>query len=296
MLHVSSFTQWYTDSDHASYVRTRKSPGGVLDMVDLARPGGDLALPALQELVLVQDMVGGRRTSGNAGSGHFNVISELGAFYLPAPNFAHTISVDRSHHIRSLSFSLGQWQNVLDEASEGRFSVECLQPTRGFFHSPVIRSALQNLWFLCEEEGVPSRLLARAAGCEILAELCRIRGTPFAAVNGGLAPSVQRRCIEAMRTRMSEDLCLDALAAEAGLSVFHFARMFKRSVGVPPRVYLTQLRMEKASELLRFTELSITEIAQEVGYSSGQVLARIFVKHHHRSPSDYRRVVLGSTR
>jgi AraC family transcriptional regulator len=259
-------------------------------MVDLVRPGGDMSFPALPELVLYQGVHGGNRVSGNAGNGHFNVIDEPGAFYLPAPNFAHSISIDRTHQTRGLSFSLDQWQHVLDEASEGCFSIECLQPTRGYFHSPVLRSALQNLWFLCEEEGVPSRLLIRAAGCEILAELLKLRGTPFAPVNGGLAPAAKRRCLEAMHARMAEDLSLDELAAETGLSLYHFARMFKQTVGVPPRVYLTQLRMEKAGELLRTTQLSITQIAQEVGYSSGQVLARIFLKHHRRSPSDYRRI------
>jgi AraC family transcriptional regulator len=153
----------------------------------------------------------------------------------------------------------------------------------------------KSLWFLCEEEGMPSRLLVRAAGCEILAEVCRLSGAPFPKVNNGLAPLAKRRSIEAMRTRMAEDLSLDQLAAEAGLSVFHFARMFKQSVGVPPRVYLTQLRMEKATELLQSTELSVTEIAQEVGYSSSQVLARIFLKHYHRSPTEYRRIVRNTT-
>ena len=75
-------------------------------------------------------------------------------------------------------------------------------------------------------------------------------------------------------TKIEEAALMLELAAEAGLSVFHFARMFKQTVGVPPRVYLTQLRMEKAGELLQSTELSITDIAQEVGYSSSQVLAR----------------------
>ena len=291
MLNSHNVTKRYNDSHQASYVRTRKSPGGILDMVDLVRPGGDFPHPDVSELVLIQDQLGGMRVSGNSGDGYFNVMSEQGAFFLAAPNFAHTITVNTHHQLRGLSFSLTQWQHVLDAASEGQFSVECLRPSRGFFHSPTIQSALQKLWFVCEEEGVPSRLLVRAAGCEILAELCRLNGAPFPKVNGGLAPLVQRRCLEAMRTRMSEDLCLDELAAEAGLSIFHFARMFKQSLGVPPRVYLTQLRMEKATELLQSTELSITEIAQEVGYSSSQVLARIFLKHYHRSPTDYRRVV-----
>lgn len=93
-----------------------------------------------------------------------------------------------------------------------------------------------------------------------------------------------------MQARLAEDISLDELAAEARLSPFHFARMFKESVGVPPRVHLTRLRMEKACDLLKNTNLSITEIALEVGYSSNQVLARVFFKHHQMSPSEYRRV------
>jgi AraC family transcriptional regulator len=134
-------------------------------------------------------------------------------------------------------------------------------------------------------------LLARAAGCEILAELCRLGGTPFAPARGGLAPWAERRCLELMRARLSDDISLDELAAEAQLSTFHFTRMFKQSLGVPPRVYLTRLRLEKACELLEMTDLPVTEIAQEVGYSSNQVLARVFAKHQHMSPTDYRRAV-----
>lgn len=291
MLANASFNQWYRQGQQASYVRTRKSPGGILDLVEVARPGGDMSHPPLSDLVLYQDQNGGSRVTGNSGGGHFDVVSEAGAFFLAAPNFANTAMVDTSHQLRSLSFPIAQWQTVLDEAMEGGFSAESLQLYRGHFHAPAIRSALRNLWALSDEEGAPSRLLARAAGCEILAELCRLSGAPFAPAKGGLAGATQRRCLELMRSRLSEDISLDELAADAQLSPFHFARMFKQSVGVPPRVYLTQLRMEKACSLLESTELSITEIAHEVGYSSNQVLARIFHKHHRMTPSDYRRIV-----
>lgn len=289
----SSFTQWHCQGQQASYVRTRKSPGGILDMLEMVRPGGDMSHPPLSDLVLHQDQLGGSRVSGNWRGGNFNVKSEKDAFFLTEPNFDSTVMVETGHHLRSLSFPVAQWQSVLDEAAGGNFSVECLQLYKGSFHSPVLHSTLRNLWVLGEEEGLPSRLLVRAAGCEILAELCRLGGKPFAPIKGGLAPWAKRRCIELMRARLSEDLSLDELAAEAKLSPFHFARMFKQSVGVPPRVYLTQLRMEKASELIQLTELSVTQIAQEVGYSSSQVLARVFIKHQRRSPSDYRRVVRG---
>ncbi|WJH38834.1 helix-turn-helix domain-containing protein (plasmid) [Aliirhizobium terrae] len=47
--------------------------------------------------------------------------------------------------------------------------------------------------------------------------------------------------------------------------------------------------MEKACELLRCSDLPVTEIAFEVGYSSSQVLARVFLKHWNMTPTDYRR-------
>jgi AraC family transcriptional regulator len=247
--------------------------------------------PAVPELILIQIMLDGGRTRGDSGGGHFDVTSEKGHLYLGAPNFAHTIDVSESIQIRKLAFPTAQWDGVLDEAAGGAFSLESLQLYRGPFRSQAIQSALRHAWALSEDEGAPSRLLARAAGCAILAELCRLSGASLAPVRGGLAPWAKRRCLELMQERLSEDISLDELAAEARLSPFHFARMFKESVGVPPRVYLTRLRLERACELLETTDLPVTEIAMEVGYSSNQVLARLFVKHRHMTPSDYRRAV-----
>jgi len=287
----SSFTQWYYKGPQASFVRARKSPGGVLDLLDVARPAGDMSRPALPDIVLMEDMLGCRRVRGDLGGGRFDVTSRKGTLAVAAPNFATTVVNDESHRLRSLAFPLAQWQGMLDEAADGRFSFDGSCIYGRVFDSPTIRSALRNLWALCEEEGAPSRLLARAAGCEILAELCRLAGAPFAPSRGGLAPWAERRCLDLMRARLSEDISLDDLAAEAQLSPFHFARMFKQSLGVPPRVYLTRLRVEKTCELLERTDLPITEIALEVGYSSNQVLARVFLKHRRMSPSDYRRAV-----
>lgn len=291
MTAYSSFTQFYHEGHQASFVRARKTPGALLDMLELARPGGDAGIPAVPELLLVECMLGVSRTSGDTGGGHFDVTSKKGDLYLAAPNFAHTVNNSASHHIRSLTFSTGQWDSVLNEAAGGAFSLESLRFHRGPFRSQAIQSSLRNLWALSDEEGVPSRLLARAAGCEILAQLCQLSGASLAPPRGGLAPWAKRRCMELMEERLSEDISLDELAAEARLSPFHFARMFKQSVGVPPRVYLTRLRLEKACELLESTDLPVTEIAMEVGYSSNQVLARLFFKHRHMTPSDYRRAV-----
>ncbi len=287
----SSFARWYSEGKQGSYVRTLKSSGGILNMLEAARPAGNMDSPAMPDLVLYQDLLGGGRLRGNGGGGYFDMTSEKGGLYLGAPDFALTSTVDSSHQIRALSFPLAHWQKILDEAGDFKLSVDSLQLYRGSFHSPTIQSALRSLWALCDGEGPPSRLLAQAAGCEILAELYRLGGAPLMPVKGGLAPWAERRCVELMRVRLSEDISLDELAVEAQLSPFHFARMFKQSLGVPPRVYLTRLRLEKTCHLLETTDLPVTEIAFEVGYSSNQVLARVFLKHRRMSPSDYRRAV-----
>jgi AraC family transcriptional regulator len=243
-----TFTKWYCEGQQANYMNARKAPGGILDLIEIVRPAGDMSRPAIPELVLYQDQIGGGYVRGNAGGGPFKQLSEKGALYLAAPNFANTVIASTHHKLHSLSFPVAHWQNILEEAGGG--SLDDFRLYRGAFHSPAIQSTLRNLWALSEEEGGPSRLLARAAGCEILAELCRLSGVPLTSAKGGLTPLAIQRCQELMHARLSEDISLDELAAEAQLSPYHFARMFKRSLGVPPRVYLTQLRMEKACELI----------------------------------------------
>ncbi|EAQ25573.1 AraC family transcriptional regulator [Roseovarius sp. 217] len=292
----SSFAQWYKQGPRAPDVQVMKSSGGILNMIEATQPAKKMYDPAVPDLVLHQDLFGGSHISANLGGGHFDVTTKRGGFVLAAPNFANYSRVDTSHHIRSFAFPLAQWQSVLDEVADGKFSFGGLDIYSKAYTTPAIQSALRNLWSICEEEGPPSRLLARAAGCEILAGLCRLGGASIAPTKGGLAPWAKRRCIELMHMRLSEDISLDELAAEVHLSPFHFARMFKQSLGVPPRVYLTQLRMEKTCELLEQTDLSVTEIALEVGYSSNQVLARVFLKKRHMSPSEYRRSVRAPVR
>lgn len=286
-----SASQWYREGDQASYVRTMKSPGGILDLIEVEGVAGDVSRPALSDIILYQDLRGGCRINGDLGGGRFDQTIAKGAICVAAPDFATTTIVDTSHRLRSLAFPMAQWQRLLDEASDGRFAVVSPEIYGRMLLSATIRSAFQTIWALCDEEGAPSRLLARAAGCEVLAELSRLGGAPFVPAKGGLAPWAERRSLELMHARLSEDISLDDLAAEVQLSPFHFARMFKQTLGVPPRVYLTRLRLEKACELLEQTDIPVTEIALQVGYATNQVLARVFLKHRRMSPTDYRRAV-----
>jgi AraC family transcriptional regulator len=75
-----------------------------------------------------------------------------------------------------------------------------------------------------------------------------------------------RRAIDYIRDHMGEALDLGSISRAAGLSVFHFARLFRAATGDSPFHFVTRTRMERAKELLRKTRLPISDIAERVGY------------------------------
>ncbi|NLU75427.1 helix-turn-helix transcriptional regulator [Streptomyces sp. HNM0575] len=83
-------------------------------------------------------------------------------------------------------------------------------------------------------------------------------------------------------------LDLDAVAAFAGYSRYHFVRAFKATYGESPGQYLSRRRIERAEELLRSADLSVTEICMMVGFTSLGTFSARFKKQTGTSPSDYR--------
>lgn len=106
---------------------------------------------------------------------------------------------------------------------------------------------------------------------------------------GGLAPTVLRRATERLRSDSDADVSLAALAADAGLSRFHFCRAFKESTGLSPHAWLRQHRLEQAMHMLRDGDEAIVSIAAALGYSSQTAFAAAFRKLTGETPSDWRR-------
>lgn len=77
------------------------------------------------------------------------------------------------------------------------------------------------------------------------------------------------------------------LARVAGLSPTHLAELFTRDVGVPPRQYLLQVRVERAKQYLTQKTIPITTLAIELGFSSSQHFAATFKRLTGQTPRDY---------
>ena len=77
-----------------------------------------------------------------------------------------------------------------------------------------------------------------------------------------------RRARDLADRHYADELDLDALAVAAGISKYHFLRLFAATYGVTPREYLSRRRVERAQDLLRATNLTVTEVCHSVGFTS----------------------------
>ena len=101
---------------------------------------------------------------------------------------------------------------------------------------------------------------------------------------------VQRinKVVAYINNHLDETLDLKTLANEAALSDFHFHRIFKALKGEAIGGYITRLRLEATARLLRYTALTIEEIALNIGYETPASLSKAFKKQYGISPTEYR--------
>ncbi|MCU6794123.1 helix-turn-helix domain-containing protein [Paenibacillus sp. WQ 127069] len=86
----------------------------------------------------------------------------------------------------------------------------------------------------------------------------------------------------------TQDLGLEQIADEMGVSVKYVSRVFKDKTGVYLTDYINQVRIEKAKELLTRTEMKVNDIAESIGIHSRTTFLRVFKKVEGISPNEYR--------
>ena len=129
--------------------------------------------------------------------------------------------------------------------------------------------------------------MVRAEFYRLVVTLSRLYNTNHIGSNAGivkLAPALAH--IEA---HFREELTISELAGLAHYSDRQFLRLFKEATGCLPLQYITHLRLQAASLLLKDTDLTVTEIAGRCGYTDSGYFSKLFQREYGVSPKAYRK-------
>ena len=115
-----------------------------------------------------------------------------------------------------------------------------------------------------------------------------VRHRPVRTYRGGLSPARLRRVKEFVHAKIEDDLRLRDLAQLVGLSTAHFSEVFRKSMGETPHQFVLRVRVERAKEMLRSSEMRVLDVAVACGFKTQQHFARAFRQLCGTSPTEYR--------
>ncbi len=155
-----------------------------------------------------------------------------------------------------------------------------------------IRDAFARLLSVHQAPGAYATTLARAALHELLATVleCHAEHARLLRDQSDAQSAAVRRALRWMGKHLSEDYSIEEAAEAAGLSVSHFHERFFAEVGFTPADHRARARVGAAKQLLRAGDLSITEIAMRVGFSTSQYFATVFKNLTGMTPREYRKL------
>ena len=158
---------------------------------------------------------------------------------------------------------------------------------------PVLKNLASCLLPALEEPDSASELYIDHLVFAAQAYIARSYGGVTAAptvIRGGLAPWQVSRATDLMRANLGGQVSLSQMAGECRLSVSHFVRAFKQTVGEPPYRWLSMQRIEAAKELLLHSGLPMAEVALRCGFADQACFIRAFRKLLDVTPGEWRRI------
>lgn len=185
------------------------------------------------------------------------------------------------------------------------FTKETLTPLLDVFPSLTIvrdEEVLKHPWLKSTLDQLSAEYLSQQPGAElvvnkltevVLVELIRINFGRKDQSRFVTALSDKRiaRALQQIHSNPHMAWTLEKMSEEVGMSRAAFARRFKEFVGQPMFEYLTRLRIQRARELLRETNLPLYEISNRVGYESNLAFTKTFKKHAGMTPTRFRKQV-----
>ena len=101
--------------------------------------------------------------------------------------------------------------------------------------------------------------------------------------------SALKKMIGFIQENYTKKISLADISASGAVGQSKCCKLFAKYIGQTPNLYLTQYRLNKSTELLKNTDMTVTEIAYAVGFNGGSYYAEVFRKQCEKSPTEYRK-------
>jgi len=266
-----------------------------LSVMALPPAAAVFTMPAVTEPLIVWTTSGEAETQERENNGPW-LTSRVrkGSMFLTAAgapyDFRYRTLTPEPYEVVLVLLGLPLFNEALQEVFGANAANARLRDLSGF-EDPHLIPLLQQLRAEAARPAA-SPLFVRGIALAIAVHLARNYTAVTAAARGetsSLPGFKLRRVTDWMAAHLAEEFSLARLAEQAGMSEFHFNRLFRRATGVPPSQYQIKLRMDAARRLLRETKKSVIAIANDVGYSNPSHFAQLFRKETGLAPTDYRR-------
>ena len=199
------------------------------------------------------------------------------------PNVPHTEDSLNSQPLEYIVLGIEGIELATSENSNGQFCI------LDHFESLEISSCLRNIIREMEQKNTGYEDICQAYMEILIIRL--MRSTSLAVPAGPQVISGNRQCAMVKRyidLHFKEPLTLEQLAEEAHITKYYLSHAFKREYGVSPINYMISRRIDESRYLLLETDLSLSQIAQLLGFSSLSYFSQVFRKSQGISPLEYR--------
>ena len=199
------------------------------------------------------------------------------------PNIPHTEVSLNAQPLEYIVLGIEGIELAAGENSNGQFSI------LDHFESVEISSCLRSILREMEQKNTGYEDVCLAYMELLLIRL--MRSTTLAVPAEPQVASGNRQCAAVRRyidLHFKEALTLEQLAEEAHMNKYYLSHAFKREYGVSPINYMISQRIEESRYLLAETDLSISQIAQLLGFSSLSYFSQVFRRSQGISPMEYR--------
>lgn len=281
-----SFAEFYQNSAYSEFQQEHRRGGSLgLNTCVVSQEPFDLVDTPIPELVLARTLDPIELALCDFGDGAFQSKFSCNNIVITPPNAEARFCITAAHRLHALSIPAGVVETLVCDA--GIDSSSYLNSVGMFPSRPDIVQTMRAIWYETSLGHRSNQLLIDGLTLQLLGQLCRDQR--LSPSGHARADTRIARVIDYIESHLSEPLAVSELADLATMSVGHFTRCFKATMGEATWDYVLRRRCEEAKSLLLQTRTPLITVALSCGFSSQSHMTTCIKQHFGATPGAIRR-------